>query len=230
MKLKIMTYNIHSCIDIYKKKSLDRIAALIKAEKPDIMGLNEIEAYTPRTGFINQPKKLAALTNMDYCFGPTLRLGPVGFFGNCMMAKKTIYKVHNFPLPGQREPRRCLKARVDGPGGPVLVFITHLGLAGGERLKQLAELAAIIDRHSGPLILMGDFNCNYDELGPVLKIVHDTNLYQPPKLTFPSWGPTHRIDYIFTSAHFKCLEHRVPAGDASDHSPVIAEVELVGRP
>jgi len=230
MQLKVMTYNIHSCIDIGKKKSLDRIAALIKAERPDIVALNEIEAYSFRTGFINQPKRLAGLTDMDYYFGPTLRIGPVGFFGNCILSGKTLYKMRNFPLPGNREPRYCLKVRVDGPCGPVVVLATHLGLAGGERIKQLDELARIIDAHPVPLILMGDFNCNYDELGPLLKVVRDTSINLPAKMTFPSWDAAHRIDYIFTTPHFRCVEHYIVASDASDHLPVVAVLEQVEPP
>lgn len=226
MQLKIMTYNIHSCIDIHKKKSLDRIGTMIKAERPDIVGLNEIEAFSFRTGFANQPKQLARLTQMDYHFGPTLKLGPVGFFGNGILFRKKLHKIKNFSLPGSKEPRRCLKVLMNGPGRTVTVLVTHLGLAGGERIEQLAELVRIIESHRGPLILMGDFNCNYDELGPLLSVVLDTNINHPVKFTYPAWEAAHRIDYIFATPHFKCLKHYVVASDASDHLPVVAVLEL----
>lgn len=226
MKLKVMTYNVHSCIDINKKKSLDRIGDLVRAEKPDITGLNEIETYSFRTYFINQPKRLARLTGMNYNFGPTLKLGPFGFFGNAFLSCQELYNVTNLPLPGNREPRRCLKAWLDGPGGPVTILVTHLGLSGGERIKQLAELVRIIESCRGPLILMGDFNCNHDELGPLLSVVTDTAVNHPLNPTYPAWRAEHRIDYIFTTPHFKCLEHHVIMCDASDHLPVVAVLEI----
>lgn len=226
MKLKIMTYNVHSCIDINKKKSLDRIAELVRVEKPDVIGLNEIESYSYRTGFVNQPRKLARLTDTNYHFGPTLKLGPVGFFGNGVLSGRELYNVQNLPLPGNREPRRCLKVWLDSPGGPVTVLVTHLGLAGGERKKQLAELVKIIEACRGPLILMGDFNCKAEELGPLLSVLIDTGSNQPDNPTYPAWGAEHRIDYIFTSDHFKCLEHYVVKSDASDHLPVAALLEM----
>lgn len=226
MRLKVMTYNIHSCIDVRKEKSLNRIGTMIKAERPDIIGLNEIEAFSLRTGFVNQPKQLGRLTNMNYHFGPTLKLGPVGFFGNGILSCKKLYNIKNFPLPGNREPRRCLRVQINGPDRPVTVLVTHLGLAGGERLKQLAELVRIIEAHPGPLILMGDFNCSYEELGTLLSVVLDTDITQPAKLTFPAWAAAHRIDYIFTTQHFRCLEHEVLTSDASDHLPVAAVLEM----
>jgi endonuclease/exonuclease/phosphatase family metal-dependent hydrolase len=226
LKIKVLTYNVHSCIDINKKRSLYRIGALVKSVSPDIAGLNEIEKHSFRTYFINQPKKIARLASMDYFFGPTLKLGPFGLFGNGILTSKKISNVQNFPLPGNREPRCCLKVQLDVPGGPVTVLVTHLGLAGGERLQQLAELVRIIESSPGPLILMGDFNCNYEELGPLLNVVIDTDVKRQPEPTFPSWCAAHRLDYIFTTPHFRCIEHFAIASDASDHLPVAAVLEL----
>lgn len=226
MKIKVLTYNVHSCIDINKKRSLTRIGSLIKSASADIAGLNEVEKHSFRTCFVNQPKKIARLASMDYFFGPTMKLGPFGFFGNGILTSKKICNVQNFSLPGGREPRCCLKVQLDAPGGPVTVLVTHLGLAGGERLQQLAELVRIIESHPGPLILMGDFNSNYEELGPLLNVVMDTNIKQQPEPTFPSWGAAHRLDYILTTPHFRCIEHCVIASDASDHLPVAAGLEL----
>ena len=46
-------------------------------------------------------------------------------------------------------------------------------------------------------------------------------------LSFPSSGPEIRIDYIFTSGHFKKADMQTFATQASDHLPAYIDTSLV---
>ena len=47
--LKIMTYNIHVGVGMDKKLDLQRIADVINQEKPDLVGLQEVDRGVKRT-------------------------------------------------------------------------------------------------------------------------------------------------------------------------------------
>ncbi len=222
-----MTYNVHSCIDIYKKNSLTRIAEMIRQEKPAIVGLNEVETFSPRTRFANQPKRLAAARDMLFRYGPTIKMGPLGFFGNAVLSRYPVLESSNHRLPGSREPRCCLRTRLRLPVGNVTVFSTHLGLNRNERTEQIAELAQLICLEKNPVILMGDANCGTDQLAPLYQMLTDTGELFDAKPTYPCDSPVDRIDYILVSPQFTCKGLYSSYSEASDHLPVIAELELL---
>lgn len=225
--MKVMTYNIHSCIDQNKKSSLDRVSRLIKDEQIAIAGLNEIESFSPRTRFVNQPKKLASARQMAFCFGPAIKLGPIGFFGNALLSRYPILNHHNLRLPGAgREPRCCLLVRLRIPEGILTVISTHLGLNRKQREEQIAKLTEIIQGEKDSVVLMGDFNCFEEELKPIHGLLKDIGQDFGPKPTYPTDSPAHRIDYIFVSKGVTCRGLHVPFIDTSDHLPVIAELVI----
>lgn len=221
-----MTYNVHSCIDMQKKNSLNEVAELIKKEKPAVVGVNEIESFSPRTRFANQPRRLAASRDMLCAYGPTLKLGPIGFFGNAILSRYPIYDKTNYRLPGSREPRCCLKTLLRIQEGLVTVFSTHLGLNREERTGQIAELAWLVAREKNPVILMGDFNCGTDQLAPLYEMLVDTGELFGARPTYPFDNPIDRIDYILISREIKCKDLYSTYSQASDHLPVIADLEL----
>lgn len=226
--MRVMTYNVHSCIDMQGKNSLNRVAELLQMERIAVAGINEIEIYSSRTGFANQPKKLATAHDMVYRFGPTIKLGSIGFFGNAIISRYNIYEYRNIRLPGSigREPRCCLLARLRLQDGYVTIIVTHLGLNRNDRAEQIAELTKIAKQSTDPLILMGDFNCKPDELTPLLQILTDTGALFGIPNTYPSNNPQHRIDYILISPQITCTNLYIPTSDASDHLPVVADLQL----
>ncbi|WP_418792565.1 endonuclease/exonuclease/phosphatase family protein [Phosphitispora sp. TUW77] len=221
-----MTYNVHSCIDVEKRNSLDRICNLIKKERPSIIGLNEVESFSPRVGFVNQPKRLAAARNMVYSYGPAIKFGPIGFFGNAILSRYPIYESKNFRLSSKREQRCCLRTRLRIPEGYITVFITHLGLNRQERFEQISELERLVAQEKNPVILMGDFNCGMDQLRPLYRMLSDAGSIFGSQPTFSLTNPKDRIDYILFSAEFECRDLIVAESDSSDHLPVIADLHI----
>lgn len=226
--MRIMTFNIHSCKDMRGKDSLGRVAELIKEEKIAVAGLNEIETFSPRTWFANQPKKLAQIRDMVYCYGPTIRLGPVGFFGNAILSRHPIFEYRNIILTNvkAREPRCCLKAVLQVNRGYLTVLLTHLGFVAAERKEQIKELVQLVKAERNPVILMGDFNCGIGEIEPLYEVVIDGGAKFGSNYTYPANNPTHRIDYIFLSPQIICSHLYIPNCDASDHLPVVADLQF----
>lgn len=224
--MKIMTFNVHSCLDLQKKNSVTRIGDLIKQEKPGLVGLNEIENFTPRTGFAHQLKRLAKAREMSCRFGPTLKIGPVGIFGNAVLSRYPIYQVSNEPLPGRFEKRCCLRTIIRLPDSFLTLMVTHLGLNYQERVQQIARLKELVQAEENQVVLMGDFNCAANEIALLSDILVDTGHIYSAGPTFPAHSPVHRIDYILASPGLVCTDARVVYSDASDHLPMIAEFAI----
>jgi len=63
-----MTYNIHVGIGMDKKLDLQRIAAVITDQHPDLVGLQEVDRGVERTQRIDEIAEIAKMTEMDYAF------------------------------------------------------------------------------------------------------------------------------------------------------------------
>lgn len=224
MIIRVMTYNVHSCIGLSKKDSLPQINNLFEVYKPSIVGLNEVEKMSPRTLFVDQAKKLAQNGFPYYVFGPAIKIGPFGFFGNAILSKFPIIAWECIKLHSKIEFRACIKARIQLPGTELTVVVTHLGLNKEERVGQIETLAGLIRGERTPVILMGDFNAFTDELRPLEGLVRDLGVNSGP--TFPADNPTARIDYILVSENIVDYSLEVINSDASDHLPVLATLEV----
>ena len=68
--LRAMTYNIQ-----YGHEGLDSVADVIRAEKPDIVGLQEVDVHwNERSNFVDQAELLAKATRMNYRFARIYQL------------------------------------------------------------------------------------------------------------------------------------------------------------
>src|SRR5512145_1670899 len=70
--LRVMTYNIHVGVGMDKKLDLQRIADVINRERPDLVGLQEVDRGVKRTEGKDEIAELAKMTRMDYAFAHNL--------------------------------------------------------------------------------------------------------------------------------------------------------------
>ncbi len=237
MKLRVMSYNICSGRDFTADRqiNLQAAAAVIRKYDPDVVGLNEVRGEGDDPLFTAQAQILGEALGYCYAFGPAIRF-PAGPYGNALLSRFPILDagVEIIPDPAEKnepvyyETRAILRASVDLPGG-LTVLVSHFGLAEGERKSAVAARRALRRRVKGPCIFMGDLNMTPEDpdLAPVRELFEDTaRAAEEPLLTFPSWAPERKIDYIFTSGQFKALRAESPAETASDHRPYLAVLEF----
>jgi endonuclease/exonuclease/phosphatase family metal-dependent hydrolase len=239
--IKILAYNIAKCF-VYSNDGkfasredvinrLDRIAALINQEKPDLVFLSEaVNECSPCD--VNQVKHIAEATGMhcwvlgeNYNFGlPFYRI--IG--GNAILSRWPLVAESNPSLVG-RQPfyviknnRRVLWCRISFTEEEILLGAIHTDSFNiDNNLRQTRQiLNYCADR---PTILAGDFNANPDE--PSIKVISASEAFagnfNPPK-TFPSNDPDQTLDYIFAPAHWRLVDYRVLAGTESDHLAVVS--------
>jgi len=241
--LRIMTYNIHSCIGMDGKISPERIARVIAQYSPDVVALQELDVGRARTGRIDQADLIAQYLHMDYHFLPTVQVRK-GLYGNAILTHFPMRQVRADKLPGlpgkpRLEPRGVVWVAIKAGGTEIQFINTHLGLKPKERKFQAeALLGAGWLSHPdcrGPIILCGDFNASpfshvCRRLRTLLLDAQAELANHYPKKTLFGRFPFARIDHVFVNPGIEIIGIEVPKTEltrvASDHLPLIVEVRI----
>ncbi|MBW3628466.1 MAG: endonuclease/exonuclease/phosphatase family protein [Gemmatimonadetes bacterium] len=233
--LRVMTYNIHHGAGVDERVDLERIAAVIRRENPDIVLLQEVDRGVERSGKRDLLRELATLTGLEHAaFGKNID-HQGGDYGNGLLSRYPIRREVNTWMerttPGER--RGVLQAIVDVRGREIAVLGTHLdasnGAERGSSARQI-EQKLLPSYSKYPLILGGDLNeapdgAVYRRLSALL--ADSWSAGEGPGHTIPVDAPNRRIDYIFHDRRFAAVAARVLRTDASDHLPLVADLRLV---
>lgn len=237
-RLRILTYNVHSCVGTDRRLDPARIAAVIAAQRPDVVALQELDVGRARSGGVDQAQILADLLKMTFHFHPALRVEEESY-GDALLTALPSRLVKAGGLPSIGEPRGALWIEIMVAGRPVHVFNTHFGLRRTERLRQAEALTGpdwigAAQRLGGSIVLAGDFNAipsspAFKVLAQALQHVRGAGERLLPP-TFPARLPLLRLDHLFVSPELDCLSAqpvRTPlARLASDHLPLLACLRL----
>ncbi|GAB2532626.1 hypothetical protein GCM10027189_12100 [Rufibacter soli] len=238
MALKVMSYNIRHANPPSKPKfiDLDAIVAVIKAQNPDVVALQEVDVHTNRSGGVDQAKVIAQKLGMHYFFGKALDYDG-GDYGVAILSRFPLEGAVAVPLPSvagtNAEPRVLAYATIQISPKKSLVFAsTHLDEKGNpqNRLLQLEKIAQVKDGVKLPFIIAGDFNATPGSESIQRLDALFTRTCQDCAFTFPVLEPNRTLDFIGYSpaARFKVVSHQViPETYASDHRPIVAELRFL---
>ena len=241
---RVLSYNIHSCINILGKMDPFRTAEVMAQYSPDVVALQEVDANRRRSGFMNQAKLLAQYLDLTYEFLPLLKDGDEAY-GLAILSRYPYEIIKSDRLdirnPNKKgEPRGAIWIKIMTPAGPVDFVNTHLGLTTRERMLQIKALLGKDwcrnFAQDDPMIVCGDLNAGprspvYREIDACLSDVQKAaGQAGYPKATFMSMYPIFRIDHMFISRHLEPVCVHVPttlqARIASDHLPLLAELRF----
>ncbi|NZA27282.1 endonuclease/exonuclease/phosphatase family protein [Luteimonas sp. SJ-92] len=207
-----------------KLRALDQIAEL--AGGHDIVGLQESDPGSWRSGFTNQTHYLAERGGFDYwTHQPNRRVANVASSANALLSRFEPIEVHDHPLPGRVRGRGLLLARFGEGDAGLTIAVAHLSLGAQSRRAQLSYIAELLQQYPNA-VLMGDFNCTPDR--PEMEILYRSTSLQPPSCqvhTFPSWRPQRAIDHVLVTSSLACDNMRAMPAALSDH--LALSVELV---
>ncbi|MBS0569898.1 MAG: endonuclease/exonuclease/phosphatase family protein [Proteobacteria bacterium] len=209
-----------------KRSNLDRFAKLLADF--DLVGLQEADAGSLRSGFVNQTQYLAEAAQFPYwSHQPNRKVARFAASANGLLTRIEPSEVRDYPLPGRIPGRGALWVRFGAGDAAFVVVIAHLSLGPAARRRQFDFLAELIAAQSR-IVLMGDLNCpaHSRELSPLFK---NTALVPPQEAappTFPSWQPRRAIDHILTSANIAVERLWTLPHPVSDHLPLAARIKL----
>lgn len=162
--------------------------------------------------------------------GPTFKRSDADY-GNLLLARPAADAVMRHEISvARREPRGIIEADFGLNHTQLRMFVTHLGLSGAERRKQLDLLLSVIDRDGADVrVLAADFN-EWFPLGRLHQRLGRGFGRSTRHKTFPAPLPVLSLDriYVAPAAALKSsrIERSKLARNASDHLPIVCELEF----
>lgn len=205
--------------------NLERIAHLVG--EFDIVGLQEVDAGSLRSSFINQTEYLAEQARFPFWYHQVNRnLGRFAQHSNGLLSRVRPSELHELRLPGLIPGRGAILARYGHEDESLAVVMLHLALSSRARLRQLGYIAELINEFPHAIV-MGDMNCRPHSREMEL-LFRRTELREPLEevLTFPSWRPAHSIDHILVTSGLRVTRVQALNHAYSDHLPIAMELEL----
>ncbi|MFQ5411661.1 MAG: endonuclease/exonuclease/phosphatase family protein [Phycisphaerae bacterium] len=236
--LRIVTYNIHGC-----RSGLDRIAAFIRDQEPDIVFLQEATrpefdphrrdqaaAIAEELGGYH----VASAAGLDYLHPPSQ--------GDPAILSRFDLRDARMIHGKDRGRAFGLLATINAPGRSLHLLSVHthatfklefghIWESSKTRMIQVTQLMELVEKLDGDVIIAGDFNAA--DWMPEYKMLtrHWTDfglVSGDAKLSFPSHQPQVRIDYVFGRGAFETRSYEVLDVRLSDHRPVSALIERAG--
>ena len=209
-------------------ENLEMQGWLIAAEKPDILGVQEV--------YINEKEHTDNLLsvrtkNAQYMtFAETIKYPSGGQYGIGQISKYKPENAEMTLLPSEDKEQRCLqKVEYVIDGKRVSVYNTHLSYDSATlRKKQFAEVLKIMNADKNEFkILTGDFNAKESEFSGFTRNYKIVNTSATKFYTYSNkLIGMSQIDNIIVSKNITVLNARAIPTEYSDHYPLFAFLSL----
>lgn len=208
-----------------KLDNLDRLAEVLP--QFDVIGLQEADAGSLRSGFLNQTRYLAEAAGLPFwSHQPNRPMARLAHSANGLISRLPPHAVHDYPLPSRIPGRGALLVRYGADKTALAVMIAHLSLSAPARARQLQFIAEVLSDYPHA-VLMGDLNT--DPGSREMQILFRHSPLVPPAQpvpTFPSWKPRRALDHILVSPALEIERSWTLPQAFSDHLPLAAEISV----
>lgn len=219
-----------------EERAVDRLVDVIVDERPDVVGLVEVDQGSLRTRTDGQVTYVAEhLGKRGYEYNPyaATKYGDDGVIPSLPMLQ---YLANGVLVNGEYDttahyletgPKR-LVIEVSHP--EVDIFTTHLAMSGRARRNQLRELAELVRQRERPIVA-GDFNAynGFDEVrdafeGTGLEL-YDPGETVPPRPLDSVVTDTRTLDFFLVPSGLSVTRCEALDVQVSDHRPIVLEFE-----
>jgi endonuclease/exonuclease/phosphatase family metal-dependent hydrolase len=205
---------------------VDRVVGAVRGAAPDIVLLQE-------TGRRSRLEAFVEALDLRVVADPPALFARRVHDAVCVRRPWAIEgrSFERFPGRSFWYPRGAAVADLGLGPGRVRAISTHLGLHPRERAAHARHLLGLVDGYDGPAIVGGDLNARPAQdaammLGERLRDVWESAIAGGH--TYPASAPSARIDYLFVTGQIEVADADVLETEASDHRPVVADLELPG--
>jgi len=231
-RFRVASYNVHGCVGRDGVFAPERIVRVINDIGADIVALQEVVAPPVVNGVPGGALHLLTRSFVGHSVWAPTYHGTRHDFGNLLLSRWPVVTSAIVDLAvRRREPRNAIDARLSTPFGPLQVIATHLGLKATERHRQIQALHRLVEESDGPwpTLLAGDLNAWYP-FSDVLRLIGREMPLCASVATFPTPRPFLALDRIMLRAPGSRMtvfhHHTEAARVASDHFPVVADIDL----
>jgi len=217
----------------YIYRNLDAISELFQREQPDIIALQEADSASRWSGHFDHVQYIADKSAYQHIMqGEHVNRGFITY-GTAIVSNLPLHRPRTFKFykTAMRLPKGFVICTVECPQQQTKIDVVSLHLDPfwrSVRMKQVKELVKMLEGDNNPIVVMGDFNCDWKYRESTLhKLVEllDLRVYKPydeSLLTFP--GHKKRYDWILISQELEFVSHQILADHVSDHLAVRVEI------
>jgi endonuclease/exonuclease/phosphatase family metal-dependent hydrolase len=217
------------------KSNLDDIATVLEQENPDVVALQEADGPSAWSGNFDHVEYLAREANYIYSVRGEHVKGKKLDYGTALLSNlslNTPVSITFAPSPPTFS-KGAVISSINWPGTDMKVDIVSLHLDFARktvRKKQIDKLVEKLTQRERPLIIMGDFNCEWKNKQSTLGTLMNTlNLkaYRPEAKdmkTFPKTGK--RLDWILISHELEFSTYNAFEDTMSDHLGVVSDLRI----
>lgn len=216
---KVATYNLAA--EHYCKDHPELLAFDIRDSGADIVGLQEVDLFTRRTGERDMLAELAEKAGYPHRRFVRAIDFQGGQYGTAILSKHPIEEMELRNLDSTNEKRSIGRFKIDVLGEKINYFNTHLSYVPDELLSHLDQVAKILDNYES-YIITADFNTNNFSL---FNIFHGHRLANNAENELLSYHPSGAgIDNIIMTEDFDYSEPRLGTKEHSDHCMLSAVI------
>jgi endonuclease/exonuclease/phosphatase family metal-dependent hydrolase len=241
-ELRLMTLNLahgrgtgfHQALqgEARARANLAEIEAMLQRERPHVIALQEADRPSAWSGDFDHVDFIAQAAGFDWGVHTAHAEGMGQAYGTAVIARLPLdeHGAYTFQPAAAALPKGFTLATIQWPATGLLIDVVsvHLEpLRESVRQRQARELVAALADRDRPLILMGDFNTEWDDQDGVLQTIArglSLNAFVPDAglVTYPRLK--RRLDWILVSCDFTFTGFRVLEDEVSDHRAVVADI------
>ena len=222
------------------ESNLDGIAEVLLREKPDLVALQEADGPSLWSGRFDHVAYLAKEARFPHSFRGEHVKGWNTSYGTAILSRMPLGECSSMtfaPSPPTFS-KGFVVATINWPGSTetrVTVVSVHLDFSRSSvRRRQIEEMITALAEKPRPLVVMGDFNCQWSGEEATLRLlVKRLGLaaYEPTAgnmETFPSHDT--RLDWILISPELEFDSYKTLTDTLSDHRGVITRLKPAKKP
>ena len=220
------------------ESNVDDVATVLRRERPHVVALQEADGPSFWSGRFDHVRHLAERAGFAHAVrGDHARALEVRY-GTALLSMLPLSDAVSvtFPPVPLRFPKGYVVSTVTWPndgGLQVDVVSVHLDFARPSvRRRQVAQVIKRLRQRGKPLVIMGDFNCEWAGREPTLRLLAsklNLKAYLPEASGLKTFRRMRRrLDWILVSPQFDFLSYQALPDPISDHLGVVSELELTG--
>ena len=154
-----------------------------------------------------------------------------GYYGIGILSKYPMIDIEKMllPNPEKKEQRGLIVGNFEMEQDTITFACTHLEVSSEKtRLQQVDFINNYFKNAKYQTILGGDFNTQPSQK-PIVEMRKVWGNVTNDDLTYPSWAPRTKIDYLFTLPQkgWKVIRTQAVHSVLSDHLPIVTEMEYI---
>jgi endonuclease/exonuclease/phosphatase family metal-dependent hydrolase len=196
VNIRVATFNVHA---FGNGNKLSDIAEAIRESGAQVVGLQEVDRFVPRSGKLDYAKELSLATGYPYYyFSKAINLNG-GEYGTMILSQQPIIFAETYTITTAGEDRVMGYTQLLTNKGLVNFFNVHM--PNGSSSQKISALRAMEKKISSTgakhYIVTGDFNASAEWLGKNIKL--EAKLANTKLKTFGRGSSTKIIDNIICS-------------------------------